>query len=172
LIDEIGTVSVIEGVKRGPLTNQARGGQGGRQSDEVLKKMSDNRSGTIWITDGVNQKNIKLEDLSSWELQGWKRGVKPSEKRDAYFQKDHPTANTVWIHKNGVNKRAPKDELQNYLNAGWLSGHEQTRDYAGTMWITNGIDVKKQSLDLSIPDGWWRGKLRQNFPEGYKKKPK
>jgi hypothetical protein len=173
LIEAIGTVAVIEGVKRGPLTNQAPGGKGGSHSDETNKKLAELRKGKIWITDGENQKYVPEGDILSWESKGWKRGMKPSAKRDAYFAGGSRTKNTVWINKDGINKRVSSDDIVEHINNGWIIGQLSTnpgQHKRAYVWITDGVESKNVKSTEPIPDGWRLGRVRSKFPDGYKRK--
>ena len=91
LINEIGTVLILNGTALGPLTNQAQGGQGGFAGGEIIsKKLSEQRKNKRWMTDGVEQKYIHESNIVSMETQGWKLGSAPSPKRDAYLNRNKP----------------------------------------------------------------------------------
>lgn len=171
LVEAIGTVATIPGIKRGPLTNQVPGGNGGAHSDETNQKLRKLRKGKVWITDGEFQKYVPESEVSEWESKGWKRGVRPSSKRDAYFENGSRTKNTIWINKDGNNKRV--FDPTEYLKDGWVIGQLSTnpgQHKKAYIWITNGIESKNIKSTDPIPDGWTHGRVRSKFPGGYKKK--
>ena len=89
LINEIGTVRVLDGTATGPLTNQAQGGQGGfAGGEEISKKISDSRKGKMWMNDGAEQRYIEICNIDEMKSKGWKMGYAPSPKRDAYLNRN------------------------------------------------------------------------------------
>jgi len=168
LIEAIGTVANVPGIKRGPLTNQTSGGEGGAMGEEVNKKLSKSREGKVWITNGSEQKFVPIEDLAVWACKGWARGVKPSKKRDEYFLKPHTTKSSFWV-TDGTNNKRLHEELT--IPEGWVRGQtsinpgQHKKQY---MWITNGIESKNALRSDQIPEGWYLGRVRAKFPGGYK----
>ena len=126
LINEIGTVRVLDNVNSGPLSNQAQGGQGGFTGGiDFIRKLRDSRKDKRWMNNGIEQKFIHETDIAGMELQGWKLGSAPSLKRDAYFAKPHVTKNLKWITNGIDNKRVQNKTLDSYLENGWVLGVTQ-----------------------------------------------
>lgn len=172
LIRAIGTVANIEGIKRGPLANEMPGGEGGASSNPaVTAKLKQARVGKRWITDGVSQKFVPEIELAEWGAKGWRLGARPSAKRDAYFEQGSRLAGSVWVNKDGENKRV--DDPEPLLKEGWKIGQLSTnpgQHKRAFIWITNGVDSVNHRASEPIPDGWRKGRLRKKYPGGYKKK--
>lgn len=73
---------------------------------------------------------------------------------------------TLWINNKSVNKKIKKENLQEYINAGWFLGRLilnwkiPSSNNKNKIWITNGINSKMIPKIDNIPDGWWRGKIQ------------
>lgn len=78
---------------------------------------------------------------------------------------------TCWIYneKLNKNKKIKKEDLQNWLDQGWIKGRkmlnlsneskEKMMKRKGSFWITNGIESKQIFNASEIPDGWYKGRI-------------
>ena len=125
-----------------------------------LKRMIGNKyavgnqsnKGSIWITDGKDNRMVKEEKIPS----GWWRGI-TSDK----FGKTNE--GTSWITDGIVDKRIKIDEIPD----GWGKGRSKAFDEEGNrylsnvgfVWITNGNESTMLNENIEIPDGWRKGRV-------------
>lgn len=65
-----------------------------------------------------------------------------------------------WINNGKINKRVPLDQLDTYLNDGWIIGNLPTT--TGHIWINKdgkNTMIDESKLDEYIANGWTRGKI-------------
>jgi hypothetical protein len=123
---------------------------------------------------------IKTSDLEIFLNDGWIKGnlynsgkKGKRDKSKIKYGKDCPTYNTVWINNSDINKRVKKDNLNEWINNGWIKGvKEETiknliertsgekNPMYGKCFINNGNSnkvIKKEELESWINQGWKRG---------------
>jgi hypothetical protein len=115
---------------------------GKTHSQETKKKLSEIRKGTgvgennsvygrKWMNKGGENKMVKPEEFEFHLLDGWLFGIfidekKKSQSKERFEKIRHLSGPSCvgrkWINKNGINKRAVKEDLNKYLNDGWVLG--------------------------------------------------
>jgi hypothetical protein len=89
--------------------------QGGK---EAIKKMPKWIQNSKWMTNGIKDTRIALDEVDNYLSKGWKLGKISSPNRG----KKNLTKNLFWINKEGTNKRIPEDQIEYYIENGWSSG--------------------------------------------------
>ena len=115
---------------------------GKTHSQETKKKLSETRKGTgvgennsvygrKWMNKGGENKMVKPEEFEFHLLDGWLFGIFIDEKNKSQLKESFEKIRHLsgpscvgrkWINKNGINKRAVKEDLNKYLNDGWVLG--------------------------------------------------
>ena len=112
---------------------------------ESLKRIREMNKGRIFITDGVNNRKIRKEELEFYLSNGWKRGCTLTEKRIEDSRKrlkEHPIIDSKAVSDS--NKRR-----------------------AGYKCVTNGLVVKQirpEQLNSYLAQGWVLGCKLKNTP--------
>ena len=115
--------------------NPNYGMRGKHVSEETKKKLSEAKKGkpshakgSVHITNDIEDKMIHLEELDYYLSQGWRLGRKKFSK-DACINisKGHKgkqawNKNLKWINKDGNRLLVKEDDLDHYLQDGWLLG--------------------------------------------------
>lgn len=90
--------------------------------------------------------------------------------RENNFQKgiNNSQFNTCWINNLKENKKIKVEELNFWLDQGWIKGRkmfnlsenakEKMRKNEGKHWITNGIESKLIFKNDLIPENWYKGR--------------
>lgn len=92
--------------------------------------------GTCWVTNGTENKKIKIKDFDEFENNGWKKGrvvsdefkLKMSEVLKAgQYQtgKNNSQYNTKWVVKDNCEKKIPNTEIKKYLAMGYELGRKK-----------------------------------------------
>ena len=88
--------------------------------------------GKCWIhKDNIN-KMIKKEDIDMYINNGWKRGVSKNTKNNMSISSKinnckgnkHPQYGTCWITNGKENKIVKKEDIDIYINNGWIKGRK------------------------------------------------
>ena len=115
---------------------------GKTHSQETKKKLSETRKGTgvgennsvygrKWMNKGGENKMVKPEEFEFHLLDGWLFGIFIDEKNKSQLKESFEKIRHLsgpscvgrkWINKNGINKRSVKEDLNKYLNDGWVLG--------------------------------------------------
>ena len=99
-------------------------------SDETKQRMSNSKLGNtnaagnkgyIHIYKDNEEIKIKPEQLDDYVKKGWQKGHKPYSEEFLIAKKER-YKNSVYISKNGIVKNILKDDLQSYIESGWLIG--------------------------------------------------
>ena len=134
----------------------------GRPSGEFVHKSGYKqiRTKDTWITDGTNNMQIKHDDSIP---EGWHLGrAKMVHTKNAYSEKEY-----IWVHKDDSMIRICKDDLQAYLDKGYVQGrgklkpsdkYPRVSHCKGKIWYTDGVNSKMCSKN-EIPDGWKKGRV-------------
>lgn len=115
--------------------NDNYGMKGKHHNDEVREKISSAKKGkpshakdSVHITNDVEDKMVHLEELDYYLSQGWRLGRKKFSK-DACINisKGHRgqqawNKNLKWVNKDGNKLLINENDLDNYLQDGWLLG--------------------------------------------------
>jgi hypothetical protein len=87
--------------------------------------------GRKWMNKGGENKMVKPEEFEFHLLDGWLFGIfidekKKSQLKERFEKIRHLSGPSCvgrkWINKNGINKRVVKEDLNKYLNDGWVLG--------------------------------------------------
>lgn len=115
---------------------------GKTHTDETKKKISEIRKGTgvgsdnsvwgrKWMNKDFKNKMVKSEEIEFHTSDGWLFGIfidekKKSQLKESFEKIRHLSGPSCvgrkWINKKGVNKRVVKEDLNKYLNDGWVLG--------------------------------------------------
>lgn len=112
------------------------------------------------------EKYLTDEEFKSIENPNeWKRGWSNEHKKVIdKTQRSNHFKDTTFIHKDNVNKRVKRSELEKWLNEGWVLGKNYT-----TVYITNGEvvkGVKEEELKEWLNKGWVKGRILNVNKEG------
>ena len=115
--------------------NPNYGMRGKHCSNETKEKLrlahlgkSHKSKGYIHITNEIEDKMIPESEFANYENQGWRRGRKKFSKETCeniskgHVGKQPSNTNKICVHKNRTNKFINKDELDTYLEDGWIKG--------------------------------------------------
>jgi hypothetical protein len=154
------------------------GGKGIKKSEQMKMKLSETRTGMIYINNGEKEKIIQPYDLQTYIYDGWEEGKLPmpdSHKQaisEASFGKPGTTTGKISVVKNNIVKYISQSELDNYLSDGWVQGgkkfSQETKEKlkgrkgstAGRIGINNNIKnkyINADELDKYLKEGWVKG---------------
>ena len=154
------------------------GGKGIKKSEQMKMKLSETRTGMIYINNGEKEKIIQPYDLQTYIYDGWKEGKLPmpdSHKQaisEASFGKPGTTTGKISVVKNNIVKYISQSELDDYLSDGWVQGgkkfSQETKEKlkgrkgstAGRIGINNNIKnkyINADELDKYLKEGWVKG---------------
>jgi hypothetical protein len=95
------------------------------------------------------------------------------EEREKYAEKrrgeNSGAFGRIWIKKGRESISIKQEELEEYLNDGWVKG--KTQNNLGTVWMTNGVDsfqVEKDRIEEFLNKGFRRGRIVNMDPEKMK----
>lgn len=119
---------------------------GKTHTEETKKKMSkirregdrNSQHGTMWITDEVNNKKVKMGEIIP---EGWRKGRKVKSLQGS-----------IWVTNEIENKVLKENES---IPDGWRRGRMGVKQ---RMWITDGTNNNLIKNDENIPDGWYKGR--------------
>lgn len=96
---------------------------------------------------------------------------KMSEKAKTHTGEKNSCYGMIWIYNEKLqeSKKIKKDDLNKYLNDGWMKGRKMfnltdnarekmSSPTKGCFWITNGVNTKQCFNENDIPDGWYKGR--------------
>jgi len=132
VIKELGTIAVVQGVKRGILTNLTPGGDGGptwfgrKHTQEQLQKMSAAHTGRK-RSDSARQAMSRAQKgkiISPEHLEKLHQGHK-NMSTDSKGRISKATKGTRWVYNPETLKRERviADLLDTYMQKGWKLGH-------------------------------------------------
>jgi len=154
---------------------------------EILEFLPDRRSLKDREKELVNE-NILKDSMCLNIKQGGEGGFSSEEHRIFFFQKAKENAkiNSIkgteklkWLYKNNQewkSRLSKKLSESGKGNQHWLGkkhkeeskqkmskpkNQGEKNSQFGTIWITNGIENKKVKKDSEIPNGWYRGRLKE-----------
>lgn len=145
-------------ISEGGFVNRTMRGEnnpfyGRHHSEESKKKVSESKKGNIPWNKGKTKKDDERIALYAKNLTGVGRSN---------------TKGTIWIHFNGSSKMVQPEQLQSYLQEGWVVGREGTCNFhhnsyaSGKIRVNNGVTEKLvDPIDfpqLSL-EGWQKGRL-------------
>lgn len=103
------------------------------RNPEFYKKVAEKHRGNKLMNNGEKQIWVHKEDIEKYLNNGWKIGT--CKKRNRVYEKGKAwkekywnekyakiRKDRIWIHKEEIRKWIKKDELQKYLDDGWLLG--------------------------------------------------
>lgn len=127
--------------------------------ERARKKMKEALKGRIMINKNGNIKYTHIDHLDFFIENGWILGRGTSIKIP-----------DSWINDGKTNKRVFEEELQSYLDQGWIRGvTKDTKRNIGCVWVNNGkivISVDKETASNRIAEGWAYGKLEGTIAKG------
>lgn len=146
------------------------------KSENMKAKLSETRTGLIYINNSITEKIINPINLIDYVYDGWKEGKlpMPEHQKEAISKgsigKPGTIDGKIRINDGKTEKFIFKNELDEYLELGWLLGNNINRspiDYSerkgtttGKIGINNGIKNKfifKEELDEYLSNGWIKG---------------
>jgi hypothetical protein len=165
-------------LNQGSLTNMTDGGEGSSGlifSDVVRKKMRESHLGQKGFWTGKNRseetkikcRNSQLNKIITEE---------EIRKNREWQLKNSPVKNTIWIHNINQRKRIKIEELNFYIQNGWIKGLPNQSDETkrknsiskmnnfytkNTIWIHKFKQrkrIKINELSIYIKDGWLKGR--------------
>lgn len=127
--------------------------------------------GRCWVNNGIIQTYVDNEKVENFlkENPTFKKGMMPfigEKKKNENFKGS--TFGKKWVNKDGIRKNVSKEELESYLNDGWIlgSGNHGKRKVdpdkkfcTGYKWMHND-DLKKskqvnpEKIDMHLKSGW------------------
>lgn len=131
-INEIGTQLEVRDVKRGPLTNQTPGGDGGptffnrKLTEEHKDKIRKGNTGKIFTQERLENmsiaqknRNIKIDDDKKKKMLYGLKNMKEESRRNMGYSRGK-----IWIYNDNlkVNKRIDSENLNDFLKENWLKG--------------------------------------------------
>ena len=134
----------------------------GARKQHAMKQSESHRGQTHVVSEEVRKKlSTAVKSRPQWlirQIADKNRGRKASEesKRKMSEKAKGRYANSMFIHKDNSEIRVFPNQLQSYLDSGWLRGR------LSRIWINNGVEQKWVTLqDFSAYDASWvRGRLR------------
>lgn len=145
------------------------------QSEEVRKEKSKRAIGqNTWSKGRVRihkEEEIRVvpkEELEKYYQEGWQRGwpkTVKSKVSNSSLGKKGTIAGRTKIHKGDTVKLVHKEDLESFLQDGWLLGDSEqrvakrTERLAGRLWINDGSQERQLLKGNSLPEGWSFGRL-------------
>ena len=173
--------------------NISIGSIGKNKSKSMKDKLSETRTGMVFINNGEIEKIIKPTDLHLYVYDNWKEGKLPmlEETKKAIskssFGKPGTTTGRIYINKNSVEKVIPKDKLDEHISNGWVKGRlkqsQETKQKlkgrkgstSGKIGINNKISNKfifEEELEKYLNEGWLKGLKSTKKDDIWQKKKK
>lgn len=164
LISQIGTIAIIDNIKRGPLANLTIGGDGGRQSLETRAKMSKNRKGK---GTGPRSEEVKLKISQS------KKGISTmtdeGRAKLSEFRKSFITSSETRqkLSASAIGRKHLDDTKQRISAAQKGVSREYAKNNQhsrGLITINNGsrgTHVRPEELEKFLSEGWILGIYRK-----------
>lgn len=130
----------------------------------------------IGINNGKINKFISKSDLNDYINEGWYKGIIVNRhgfkhSLSAIQKIKNDQQNRIWIHQGNKNKKIKKEDLDKYIDNGYILGRydiDKTKyiNKNKRVWITKdglnkSIDINY--LDVYINTGWVRGRNTQNI---------
>lgn len=121
------------------MYNIADGGEGGNiystlsADDKInaVNKMLKTRGKRVYITDGINNKHVPLDDINLWLDAGWKKGVTRSEDSKIKQKQVGAKLSTYVFYTNGEkNTRIDPnnaEKIAEIIALGFYQGHTKTK---------------------------------------------
>ena len=128
----------------------------------------------IWITDGIENRMIKEEELNNYLSLGWKKGrigVKGQRHSEEFKQKiSERRKQSCYVYNDTVDcKEIKKEELEEYLANGWKKGRRVTYRRKGIKqpkmgWVSNEhetIRIRVEKIPEYLAKCYTRGRQNQ-----------
>lgn len=162
--------------------NIGKSTKGVSKSQTMKDNLSETRTGMIYINNSNTEKIINPSDVNEYLEYGWILGKLPMPKshRESISKnsigKPGTTTGKIFITNSFVEKAIFKEELDDYILAGWIKGRkpltEETKSKlkgrkgstAGKIGINNGVSnkfINSKELDYYISIGFIKG-LKSN----------
>lgn len=149
---------------------------GSKKSEQMKQKLSETRTGMIYINNGDIEKIINPFDQYEYIIDGWNLGKLPMPEKHkesiskSSIGKPGTTTGRTKINNGVVEKFVFNEELDSFIQQGWIKGSNPNRkqtDYSnrkgtttGRIGINNGVNNKfimEDELESYIQQGWYRG---------------
>lgn len=159
---------------------QAKNSKNMWKNPEVRNRISEanigkkHASNGTWITNGTENKMIKLDELKSYLNQGWKKGriatsgwKQPEEVKQKISER---RKQSCYVYNDTVDcKEIRKEELEEYLANGWKKGRRVTYRRKGIKqpkmgWVSNEhetIRVRVEKIPEYLAKGYTIGRQNQ-----------
>jgi len=124
--------------------------QGWQLGTNIITK---GNTGLIWITDGIQNRQITPDDFETYDKSIWHKGM------------TRPKNIKVWVHKDDKRIKIIKEDLESYIAQGWeLGSNTHNSGNSDNVSITDGIHnrmiPKSELCNISPP--WRRGLTRRS----------
>ena len=140
------------------LSDPIKYAQHGNKISNGLKK--------CWQQHGHNWLGKKNSEQTKQKMRNSKKGKQNGQKNSQY--------GTCWIYNEQIkdSKKIKCEDLQKWISQGWIKGRKiytltnESRHACGNstrnkIWITNGFKNKIINPNDQIPNGWYKGKVKQ-----------
>lgn len=84
-----------------------------RPKEEIAAEISVHQRGRIWINNGVKNRKVFEPEIPELLIEGWVLGS--IQRRPNHFK-------GIWVCREGETQMIQKEELQSFLDTGWLRG--------------------------------------------------
>lgn len=173
--------------------NISIGSIGKKKSKSMKDKLSETRTGMVFINNGKKEKIIQPQDLQFYLNDNWVKGKLPmlEETKKAISKSSIGKSGTItgriYINKNSVEKVIPKDKLDEHISNGWVKGRlkqsQETKQKlkgrkgstSGKIGINNKISNKfifEEELEKYLNEGWLKGLKSTKKDDIWQKKKK
>lgn len=134
---------------------------------ESRKKISDYVSGRLWMTDGVDSKQVLPDEVKEYMLKGWRYG-RPSASEDARRKMSKAKKGHCYLSEEFLEKKSVEMTGEGNPFYGKTHSDEQKAKWSVTrremVWVNkNGKNtvIHYSRLQEYVEDGWTRGMVRK-----------
>lgn len=140
---------------------------------EFISECSKNRT---FVNNGSVNKFIKVEELDTYQANGWVRGRVFSETaqvgidyaKSCFAKQGERNRGTRLVNKDGIVLRIKSEDLAEFLLSGYILGYPDSR---ATHWVTNGVEdlnVSAEICSLLLIEGWREGRVTTGVSDSKK----
>jgi len=119
----------------------------------------------VWITNGIEKQYLFKEEAEKYLVNNkdWYYGMGKVKKHEYHNETGKALPTTLgkkWINKDGIRKNVLPEEINKYLNDGWIIGNGNSNTTLGKVRMNkNKINkfVLKEKINDYLNDGWTLG---------------